>query len=65
MVNTHLAYPDLVIEKFPGTDPNQHVEPFIQLIERKINFASGDAPGDAGKLANYTFMKKAVFSTFF
>ena len=65
MANTHLAYPDLVIDKFCGKDPNQLVESFIQLIKRKINFASGDAPGDAGELANYTFMKKALFSTFF
>ena len=38
-----------------------HAESFIQLIERKINFALGDAPGDAGELANYTFRKKALF----
>ena len=63
MANTHLAYPDLAIDKFSGTDPDQDVESFIQLIERKINFALGDAPGDAGELANYTFRKKALFSS--
>ena len=61
MVNTHLAYPDLAIDKFSGTDPDQDAEPFIQLIERNINFALGDAPGDAGELANFTFRKKAPF----
>ena len=63
MANTHPAYPDLAIDKFSGTDPDQDAESFIQLIERKINFALGDAPGDAGELANYTFRKKALFSS--
>ena len=57
MANTHL-----VIDKISGTDPDQDVESFIQLIERKNNFAVEDAPGDAGELANCTFKKKsAVF----
>ena len=59
MANTHLAYPDLAIGKFSGTDPDQDAEPFIQLIEREINFALGDA----GELVNYTFGKKALFSS--
>ena len=63
MANAHLAYPDLAIDKFSGTDPDQDAESFIQLIERKINFAPGDAPGDAGELANYSFRKKALFSS--
>ena len=63
MANAHLAYPDLAIDKFSGTDPDQDAESFIQLIERKINFALGDAPADAGELANYTFRKKAMFSS--
>ena len=61
MANTHLAYPDLAINKFSGTDPDQDAESFIQLIERKINFALGDAPADAGELVNYTFRKKRCF----
>ena len=63
MASTHLAYPDLAIDNFSGTDPDQDAETFVQLIERKINFAPGDAPGDAGGLANYTFGKKALFSS--
>ena len=63
MANAHLAYPDLAIDKLSGTDLDQDAESFIQLIERKINFALGDAPGDAGELANYTFRKKALFSS--
>ena len=61
MANTHLAYPDLAIDKFSGTDRDQDAESFIQIIERKINFALGDAPADAGELVNYTFRKKALF----
>ena len=63
MANTHLAYPDLAIDKFSGTDADQDAESFIQLIERKINFALGDALADAGELANYIFRKKALFSS--
>ena len=59
MANTHLAYPDLDIDKFSGTDRNQDAESFIQIIQRKINFA----PGDAGELVYYTFRKKALFSS--
>ena len=63
MANTHLAYPDLAINNFSETDPDQDAESFIQLIEGKINFAHEDAPGDAGELAKYTFMKKALSSS--
>ena len=50
MANTHLAYPDLALDKFFGTDPDQDAESFVQLIERKINFALGDAPADPDDL---------------
>ena len=63
MANTHLVYPDRAIDNFSGTDPDQDAETFIQLIEGKINFAFGDAPADAGELANCTFRKKALFSS--
>ena len=64
MANTHLAYADLALDKLSGTeDPDQDAESFIQLIERKINFALGDALADAGELVNYTFSKKALFSS--
>ena len=48
MAAAHLAYSDLAVDKFSGTGPDQDAESFIQLIERKIKFALGDAPGDAG-----------------
>ena len=63
MAAAHLAYPDLAVDNFYGTDPGQDAESFIQLIERQINFALGEAPGDAGELTNYTFRKKALFSS--
>ena len=63
MAATHLAYPDLALDKFSGTDPDQDAESFIQLIERKINFALGDAPTNVDALANYNFRKKALFSS--
>ena len=60
MANTHLAYPDLVLDKFFGTDPDQDAESFVQLIERKINFALGDAPADPADLV--TLSAKRHFS---
>ena len=63
MAAAHLAYPDLAVDKFSGTNPDQGNESFFQLIERKINFALGDAPADAGELANYTFRRKALLSS--
>ena len=61
MANTHLAYPDLALDKFSGADPDQDAESFVQLIERKINFALGDAPADPDDLVNY-FSAKRHFS---
>ena len=63
MANAHLAYPDLALEKFSGTDPDQDAESFVPIIERKINFALGDAPADADEFANYTFSKNSLFSS--
>ena len=63
MANTHLAYPDLALDMFSGTDPDQDAEPFVPLIERKINFALGDAPADPDDLVSYTFRKEALFSS--
>ena len=61
MALTHLAYPKLALDKLCGTVPKQDAESFIQLIERKINFAVGDALGDADDMANYTFKKRVLF----
>ena len=63
MANTHLAFPDLALDQFSSTDPDQDAESFVQLIERKINFALGDAPADPDDLVSYTFRKEALFST--
>ena len=63
MAHTHLAYPDLALDNFSGTDLDQNAESFIQLVERKINFALCDAPADPEEFANYTFRKKALFSS--
>ena len=63
LTNTHLAYPDLPLDKFSGTDPEQDAEPFVQLIKGEIIFASHDAPADPDELVNYTVRKKALFSS--
>ena len=63
MATTHLAYPDLGLDKSSGTDPDQDAESFVQLIERKINFALGDAPADPDDLVSYTFRRKALLSS--
>ena len=63
MTNTHLAYADLALDKFSGTDPDQDAEAFIRLIECKINFALGSGPDEAdAEHAIYLFRKKASFS---
>ena len=61
MAAAHLAYPDLALEKFSCTDRDQDAESFKQINERKINFVHGDAPANPDALANYTFLKKALF----
>ena len=63
MAASHFAYPNLEVDNLSGTHPDQGAESFIQLIERKIIFGLGDAPEDAGELANYTFRKKALCSS--
>ena len=63
MAHSHLAYSDLALDNFSGTDPDQDAESFIQLFERKINFALSDAPGDADQFGNYTFRMKALLSS--
>ena len=62
MAAAHLAYPDLVLDKFSSTDPGQDVESFIQMIERKITFALGDPPVNPDVLTKYIVQKKALFS---
>ena len=64
MADTDLAYPDLALDKFSGTDPDQDAESFVQLLERKNNFALGDAPADPDDLVSYIFRKRH-FSFFY
>ena len=64
MANAHLAYPDLALNKFSGTDPDRDAEAFIRLTECKINFALGTEPeAAADKHVIYLFRKKALFSS--
>ena len=58
---SHSFHPKSFQPKFSGADPDQDAETFIQLIERKINFAPGDASADAGELTNLTCREKALF----
>ena len=51
MAANQLAYLDLAIDNFSGTDPDQDAESFSQKNKRKINFAHSDEPGDFGELA--------------
>ena len=64
MANAHLAYPDLALDKFSGTDPDQDAEALIRLIECKINFVLGTEPDEADDAhVIYLFRKKALFSS--
>ena len=64
MAQPHLAFPNLAIEKFSGSDPEQDAEAFIRLIECKISFALGIGP-EAGYLEHviYRFRNEALFSS--
>ena len=62
--NAHLAYPDLALDKFSGTDPDQDAEAFIRLIDCKINSAVGTEPDETdAEHVIYLFRKKALFSS--
>ena len=64
MANAHLAYPDLALDKFSGTDLDQDAEAFIRLSECKNNFALGTKPDEAdAEHVVYLFRKKALFSS--
>ena len=64
MANAHLAYPDLALDKFFGTDRDQNAEAFIRLIECNNNFALGTEPDAADdEHVIYLFRKKALFSS--
>ena len=64
MATAHLAYPDLALDKFSGTDLDQDAEAFIHLIECKINLAVGTEPDEAdAEHVIYLFKKKALFSS--
>ena len=58
----HLAYPDLAVEKFSDTDPDQDAESIVQLTGRKIPLPLEMSPANAEQLANYNFCKKSLFS---
>ena len=64
MAHHHLAYPDLTLDKFSGTDPDQVVEAFIRLLECQTNFALGTEADTAN--AEHVidlFRKKPSFSS--
>ena len=64
MANTHLAYPDLALDKVSGTGPDHDAEAFIRLLECKFNFALGTESDEAdAEHAIYLFRKKACFSS--
>ena len=64
MANAHLAYPNLALDNFSGTDLDQDAEAFIRLRECKINFALGTEPDEADDAhVIYLFSKKALFSS--
>ena len=62
MANAHLTYPDLALDKFTGTDPDQDAEAFNRLMECKISFALGTEPEPtADEHVIYLFKKKLYF----
>ena len=64
MAQPHLTYPDLAVDKFSGTDPDQNADAFNHLTECKINSALGTEP-DPCDLEHFIYLnrKKALFSS--
>ena len=64
MANAHLAYLDLALNKFSGTDPDQDAQAYIRLKECKNFFALGTEldPADVEHVI-YLFRKKTLFSS--
>ena len=59
MAQPHLAYPDLAVDIFSGTDPDQDAGAFIHLIECKTKFVLGTEPhATDAEHAIYRFRKK-------
>ena len=58
-----VTFPELVLDKFSGNDPDQDAKSFLTTVENKINFSLGSEPVDNAELARYTFRKKALFSS--
>ena len=64
MATAHLAYPDLALDKFSGTDPNQDAKAIIRLIECKTTFARGTEPNEADAYKVIClFRKNTLFSS--
>ena len=60
MANSHLAYPDLAVDKFSGRDTDQDAEAFICLIECKFIFLLSEPDLEH---VIYHFRKKSVISS--
>ena len=43
-----VAYPDLILEKFTGLDPNEDARDFLDIVEKKIAFFLGTRPAGPG-----------------
>ena len=63
MAENTVSFPDLVLDKFSGNDPDQDAKPFLFTVENKIKFSLGSRPTDIAERAKYLFRKKAVFSS--
>ena len=63
MAANPLTHSDPAMDKFFGIDPDQKAEQFIELIEKKINFALDQEPGVAGAAQDaYGFRTNRVYS---
>ena len=64
MAQHHLAYPNMALDKFSGTDPDENAEAFFRLTESKIIFALGTEPDPVDvEHVIYLFKEKALFSS--
>ena len=60
-----ISFPDLALDKFSGSDPDQDAKSFLKLKENKINFSMGIEPADNtnNRQTEFRFRRKALFSS--
>ena len=63
MAENTVSFPNLALDKFLGSDPDQDAKSFLLTVEIQINFSLGSRSTDNTEIERYLFRKKALFSS--